>query len=217
MKYNFYGSLAALLVIGAIGLAGCTSYASTPTPAATLARQATTQPTPTGAHEPAPLTQGIPATPTGPAQLLSGSTPAAGVKRVIDPEIEISFEIPADWHQNGTGWSWSPPATDTVRIGINWNEIGPGWQPTSMLPNHSKTLKTAPIDLGWAQGTVYTVEVSAPAAAGGGPVAVEEHAVVVQKNGLRGYDFYASAPTAAKLAALDPTFHHVLNSSQREK
>ena len=36
MRYKFYGSFAALLVVGAIVLAGCGSNASTPTPVATL-------------------------------------------------------------------------------------------------------------------------------------------------------------------------------------
>ena len=212
MRYKFYGSFAALLVVGAIILAGCGSNATPPTPVATLPPQPTTQPTPTGL-----LTQGIPATASGQAQLLSGSKPATGVKRVIVPAIEISFEIPAAWRQNGTEWSWSPVATDTLRIGINWNDTGLGWQPTSLLPNQAQILQTAPLSLGWAQGTVYTVEITAPATVGGEVVAVEKHAVVVEKNGPRAYDFYASAPTAAKLATLDPIFQHMLDSSRREK
>ena len=80
-----------------------------------------------------------------------------------------------------------------------------------MLPNHSQTLQTTPVDLPWGKGTSYRLEVSDPAAAGGQPSSFEQH-VVVNLGDKVAYDFCASAPTAEGLAKLQPILQQMLSS-----
>jgi hypothetical protein len=139
------------------------------------------------------------------------ATPGAEERVTVTP-TGISFEVPQDWQRLGTEWSWASNDSGELRVGVNWNNTGPGWQPTAMLPNHSQTLQTSPVDLGWAQGTSYTVAVTATAAQGGGVLAVEKHVIVVQVDKPLAYDFYASAPSAGDLVTLHPVLQHMLDT-----
>ena len=64
-----------------------------------------------------------------------------------------------------------------------------------MLPNHATILDSGPVDLGWARGTRYTVEISVPVEAGGQPLLREVH-TIVRLVGTAVYDLYSSAPSA---------------------
>jgi hypothetical protein len=88
-----------------------------------------------------------------------------------------------------------------------------------MLPTSSQIIHSEPVELGWASGQSFTVEVYAPAAQGDdtrAPVqSVETHVIVVVSLGdtRRAFDFYAIGQTAEQLAILEPSLQHMLETS----
>ena len=88
-----------------------------------------------------------------------------------------------------------------------------------MLPTSSQIIHSEPVELGWASGQSFTVEVYAPAAQGDdtrAPVqSVETHVLIVVSLGdtRRAFDFYATGQTAEQLAILEPSLQHMLETS----
>lgn len=142
----------------------------------------------------------------------TGATPAVtGWKRVQMPDMGISFEVPQNWQQLGIEYAWGPSANGGLHTGVNANDVGPGWEPTSMLPNHSQVLQSTPMDLGWAKATVYTVQVSDSAAEGGSAQGIQTHIIAVA-GGKRAYDFYASGRNSDDMALLQPVLQHMVST-----
>ncbi len=132
----------------------------------------------------------------------TGQTPTATVstwERVSIPDAAISVEIPRDWQRRGQEWVWSPRDNPATRIGVKWSDIGPGWQPQSMLPANGKVLQSSAVDLGWSTATMFTVSV--PDSAG---VQTSEAHIVTQAGGKRAYDFFGAARTDNELNFLRP-------------
>ncbi len=150
----------------------------------------------------------------------SSPTPAPVYQEVNIPEAGLVFEVPAGWLRLEPEWAWAPDGANSLRIGVNWMDIQPPQEvEAAMLPTPSQVIHSEPVELGWASGRRFTVEVYAPAAQGGdtrAPVqSVETHVIVVVSQGdtRRAFDFYASGQTAEQLAILEPSLQHMLETS----
>lgn len=142
----------------------------------------------------------------------TGSTPAVtGWKQVQMPDTGMSFEVPQNWQQFGIEYAWGPPASGGPHIGVNVNDVAPGWEPTGMLPNHSQVLQSTPMDLGWAKATVYTVQLSDSAAEGGSAQGIQTHIIAIA-GGKRAYDFYASGRNSDDMEMLQPILQHMVST-----
>jgi hypothetical protein len=92
-----------------------------------------------------------------------------------------------------------------------------------MLPVQAQVLDSAPIDLEWATGRRFTLEVYAPADQsndGKAPIqAVEEHVLVTldQESGRRVIDIFVTAPTAEQFDMLRPILSQALSSFTLEE
>ena len=150
----------------------------------------------------------------------SSLTPAPVYRKVDIPEAGLMFEVPDGWRRLEPEWTWSPDSANSLRLGVNWMDVQPPQEmEAALLPNHSQTIHSEPVELGWASGRRFTVEVYAPAEQGGdtqAPVqSVETHVIVVVSLGdtRRAFDFYARGQTAEQLAILEPSLQHMLATS----
>jgi hypothetical protein len=139
--------------------------------------------------------------------------------RVSLAEAGLSAEIPAGWLRLEPEWTWTPVEDSPLRLGIHWATLQPPQEAEAvLLPTLAQVLQSDPLDLSWGSGRLVTLEVYAPAPAGGVKAAVqsvERHAiVVVEQNGIRrAFDLYAVAPTQEALEGLEPLLQHMLDSS----
>ena len=150
----------------------------------------------------------------------SSSTPAPVYQEVNIPEAGLVFEVPAGWLRLEPECAWAPDNANSLRLGFNWMDIQPPQEvEAAMLPHHSQIIHSEPVELDWASGRSFTVEVYAPAAQGDdtrAPVqSVEIHVLIVVSLGdtRRAFDFYASGQTAEQLAILEPSLQHMLETS----
>jgi hypothetical protein len=141
-------------------------------------------------------------------------------RRVEIPDVGLVLEVPSDWQRLDPEWVWFPDDTGDLRIGIKWADIQPPMEPEAMmLPNHSQTLQSEPVELDWGNGRRFTVEVYGPAIQGGdtqAPVqSVETHILVIASQGdaRRAFDFYASGRTTEQITSLEPALQRVLDSA----
>ncbi len=147
-------------------------------------------------------------------RILATSVPAASAgqwTRVQIPGVNLSFEGPTGWKQQGKEYAWANPKASGQLVGINWMERKGGVEPTSILPKQATSLDAAPIELKWGKGIKYTVEIS-NSAAGGNAVAVETHVVILTDKFV--VDVYASAPSPEDLDSLAFTLQHMLDSAK---
>lgn len=139
---------------------------------------------------------------------------AAGYQRVGGRALGITFEIPLDWHQDPLEEVWRPSAgVAPVALGVS-NHSGPGLpEDQALLPNHGTLVDRRPVNLGWASGTRYTVEISAPAQAGGQPLMREVH-TIVRLGGKAIYDLYSAAAISDRpaMAAAEQHYEHLLTT-----
>jgi len=209
-------SLGLALVL--IVMSGCSDSVSTPeatstTPVITVKATATTKATqPSVTVEATRTPTATPPSPTAEPQ---------AYQQVDVPQVGLAFEVPHDWQRLEPELAWMPKDAGNCRLGFNWMDIQPPMEAeAAMLPNHSQTIQSNPVELSWGKGRLFTVEVYAPAAQGGdtrAPVqSVETHIVIVvsQENSRRAFDFYASGPTAGQLDILEPSLQHMLNSAR---
>ncbi len=188
--------LGSLVFVVVALVTACSSPAPTLVPTPTLVLPPSTIPLPTAA-DPKPTSAAVP-------------TLAVSWQRMAITTANISVETPKDWKRIGTEWAWTRPNVAAQSVSINWNTRKPGWESTSMLPNHSVSLDAQPIEVMWGTGMLHTVQVSQSAAQGGKPTAVEAHAIVLTDK--LAYDFSASAKTAEELATLQQVVQHMLDS-----
>jgi hypothetical protein len=141
-------------------------------------------------------------------------------REVTVSDLGLTFEVPADWMQLEPNLAWTPELRGELGLGLAWTELEPPMEPEAvLLPSPSQIVNSDPVDLVWARGRRFTLEVYAPAAAGGdtkAPVeSVETHVLLTVDRGEErlGLDFYASAPSAAGLEQLEPALQHILESA----
>ena len=127
-------------------------------------------------------------------------------ERATIAEAGISLDVPKGWKRLGMEWAWSVFFDGGPRVGVNWADAGQGREPTAMLPAGAVSLGAQDVTLPWGKGMVYTVQVVA-----GKATTYEAHAII-RVGDKRDYDFYASAPTQAELAALRAVLQHMLES-----
>ena len=150
----------------------------------------------------------------------SSPTPAPVYQEVNIPEAGLVFGVPAGWLRLEPEWAWAPDGADSLRIGVNWMDIQPPQEvEAAMLPTRSQVIHSEPVELDWASGRLFTVEVYASAAQGDdtrAPVqSVETHVIFVVSPGgtRRAFSFYASGQTAEQLAILEPSLQYMLETS----
>jgi hypothetical protein len=173
---------------------------STVTPVATVSSPSTARPV-------SPDLPGGDPTPAGqplPEESPTTGTAAAHWQRVQIPEVGVAFEVPAAWPRLGAAWAWSADGRSAPHVGFKWSE---GSSPSEMVPTPSVVTAIKPVNLGWAEGQSFQVEVMVA----GAVAAVEKHVVVRIDSDLSG-DFYVTGRSTADLTALDPILAHVLSS-----
>jgi hypothetical protein len=117
----------------------------------------------------------------------------------------ISFEVPDEW-ERGAGWTWRPSGTEGLLLGFQWGNVAPSSHPEAIfLPPNALMLRSEDVDLGWAAGRWYELEVfqqPAQGQSGGQIVGYERHVIVItgEAQSRVGLDFYARSSTRAGLA-----------------
>ncbi len=148
----------------------------------------------------------------------TSSVPA--YRPVSVPQIGLSFEVPADWQQLDPETAWAPGPDSDHRLALNGVELEPPMEPEAlMLPNDAQIIESQPIDLGWAKGRRFTLEVYASAAQQGEEAAVESvqtHTLITIAQGEKrlGLDFYTVAPSIEGLQELEPVLQRMLDTAQ---
>jgi hypothetical protein len=140
-----------------------------------------------------------------------------GAYRVVEtPELRV--EVPADWQRRDALWTWAPPGAPEGAaaqwVGVNVVDLEPPQEPEAvLLPQPAQVVASTEVDLGWAQGRSFTLEVYDAA---GAVASMERHVVVTvaQDGTRRAYDLYAAGKTAELLEALAPVLEHMLASAQ---
>jgi hypothetical protein len=149
-----------------------------------------------------------------------GVSDALSYQRIDAPELGLTFEVPATWERLEPELAWAPEARSDLRLAVNGMTLNPPMeQEAALLPNHAQIVDSQPVDLGWAEGRRFTLEVYGPAAEGGeqAPVAsVQTHVLVTLEQGdaRLAFDFYAVAPTAEALETLASPLQRMLDSAQ---
>jgi hypothetical protein len=146
--------------------------------------------------------------------------PVVVYQKVNVPEIGLTFEVPSTWEQLEGAFAWAPEAASSSRLGSEWVKLEPPMElEAALLPKPAQIVESAPIDLGWAEGRRFTLEVYGPASEGDDAQAavesLEAHVLItVDRDQDRlGLDFYASAPDAEALGTLEPALQHMLDTA----
>jgi hypothetical protein len=166
------------------------------------------------------------ATPTPAATTTAEPTTAAPAYRTVTiPEIGLSLEVPAGWDRLEPAWSWAPPGQAEPRpvVGVKWTDLVPPQEvEAALLPGPSQITESEAVDLSWASGRRFTLEVYGEGEGGEGeeaPVASREIHVLLVPNleeGRLGIDLYAAAETSGQLENVRPALQHMLDSSRLE-
>jgi hypothetical protein len=145
--------------------------------------------------------------------------PPEAYQTVNVPDLGLTFEVPAGWRQPEPRLAWTPEDGSVLRLGFNGVALEPPTEPEpALLPQLAQILESERVDLEWAEGRSFTLEVYRPAVEDGdtkAPVeSVQEHVLVVLKRGegLLGLDFYASAPDVEALSSLEPALRRMLDT-----
>lgn len=89
-----------------------------------------------------------------------------------------------------------------------------------LLPHDAQIMDSEAVDLGWAEGRRFTLEVYGPADQGDdtqAPVeSVQTHVLVTLRQGDErlGLDFYASAPSTEQMNVLAPLLQHLVDTAE---
>jgi hypothetical protein len=144
----------------------------------------------------------------------------ADMNRVVMlPQYGLTVEIPASWQQHGNEPVWRPRDDELACVGVNWVDLQPPQEAEpALLPQGAQILESEAVELTWAQGRSFTLEVYADDASDGDDRAkvatVEQHLIVVveRESGRRAYDVYAVADSPEQLADIMPVYHQLLMS-----
>lgn len=135
-------------------------------------------------------------------------------------EIGLTVEVPSAWERLGGELAWAPGEESGSRLGFEWMTLEPPMElEAALLPKPAQIVESAPIDLGWAEGRRFTLDVYGAGTGEGdaqAPVeSVEMHVLTtVDQDGARlGLDFYVSAPDGEALETLEPALQHMLNTA----
>jgi hypothetical protein len=125
-------------------------------------------------------------------------------QRVAVPDLDISFDVPADWQRLGQEWAWSPDGTSVPRTGFVWTERK---RPAEMLPGALTVVHQESLDLGWTEASSFRLE----RRQGDELVAAEWHVVVQLSDEFTG-DFYASGRSLDELGGVELVLRHLLTT-----
>ncbi len=142
---------------------------------------------------------------TSPITSADGSTASQAYGRVGGVELGMTFEVPAWWQQDGSGYVWRTGSGGAVAF-IGAEAYSPTQVPDDLLllPRGWRSVARQPADLGWASGTQYLVDLGD----------TQQTHVVVRLGGKIVYDFFSSAPSnnAAAATSAEEARTHLLNS-----
>ena len=148
------------------------------------------------------------------------SSGAAEANRVVTlPQHGLTVEVPASWQQHGDEPVWRPREDELACVGVNWVDLQPPQEAEpALLPQSAQILESEAVELTWAQGRSFTLEVYAEDTSDGDDRAkvatVEQHLIVVvqRESGRRAYDVYAVADSPERLADIMPVYQQLLTS-----
>ncbi len=135
------------------------------------------------------------------------------------PELNLTFVVPAGMEQE-LEFVWSADEVQDGLLGFNYVKFEPPMEPESVLPIPAQILNSEPANFPWGEGRWYTLEHYDQASESEGketqaPVtSVQRHLLVrVEVGGERYFlDFYAGAPSAETLSALEPQLQEMVES-----
>lgn len=147
--------------------------------------------------------------------------PSASYRPVEVADLGLTFEVPANWRQLGSGLAWAPGGEASPHLAFNWVELPPPNQiEAAMLPSPAQILSSEPVTLPWGEGRRFKVACYGSSATDEGEGQMEVEAVHVHvlfthsgKNGRLGLDFYAVAESDEELARIEPVLQHLLDSA----
>ncbi len=162
------------------------------------------------------------ADPTPPSAMPPREEGSAQYTRVDIPEAGVAVEVPVAWYRFEPAWAWSPYESAVPRVGVWWQDMQPPMEiEAAMLPQNSVVLESESVELDWADGRWYTVELYAAASSGTGSEAtpsvraVEMHVLIALPQGSdrRVVDLYGSARNAGELQTLRPVLEQMVTSA----
>jgi len=130
-------------------------------------------------------------------------------ERVDVPDVGLVVEIPSGWTREGTNWVWAPVEPSGIVLGLRWLDVRPPQEvEAAFLPAGGVVRDSKQIDLGWASGRYYVVDVTAQTPR------VEEHVLFSEQSSgaRRVFDLYLIAPDDARYMQLRPVLLHSLGS-----
>jgi hypothetical protein len=203
MKDRTLVCLLSLMLVLAFFLSGCNA----------LTGDAVTAPTPA-----LPTAESLPEEPNESAEEPHSSD--ADMNRVVTlSQYGLTVELPTSWQQHGNEPVWRPRDDELACVGVNWVDLQPPQEAEpALLPQGAQIRESEAVELTWAQGRSFTLEVYADDASDGDAQAkvatIEQHLIVVVKHesGRRAYDVYAVADSPEQLADIMPVYHHLLTS-----
>lgn len=93
----------------------------------------------------------------------ASAEPVAAYQVVTIPEIGLTFEVPSGWIEVEGAFAWLPEAGSDSRLAFEWVNLEPPIElEAALLPKPAQIVESAPVDLGWAEGRRFTLEVYGP-------------------------------------------------------
>jgi len=139
-------------------------------------------------------------------------------QKIEVPELDLMYEIPANWYQGVNGEIWFTDETPGAFIGVKWLDLEAPQEPEAvLLPHPSRTIFSGDFDLDGVAGRMIGLETYAHVSEGdekASVVTVETHviAVVVSDNQRRALDVYVGADSQAELESIVAVYQHLLGT-----
>lgn len=116
-------------------------------------------------------------------------------------QVGILFEVPANWTQVEDTLEWQPEGVAPAGLGFIGRSGELDTDPATLLPDSDGLVRSAELELAWATGISYTIQLEGT---------WERHVVIPA--GTQILDFYTSGLTQQALTALNPVLQHTLDS-----
>jgi hypothetical protein len=133
-------------------------------------------------------------------------------------ELNLNFQAPRGW-ESPTGRIWVSPDDSSSLVGFQWRWVNPPAMPEAVfLPANAQMRDSGELDLGWASGRWYEIDVYYPPQEGEVNAQIQTHerhlVLLYNVNDQRlGVDFYARANRLERLAALSDIVEYMAESA----
>lgn len=136
--------------------------------------------------------------------------PVTGWETMTIPELGLTFDMPQGWQKQGAEWTWAAPGPGAPRLGIDWQDVTPGWQPDQLLPPGAVILsREAGLVGGVLRATRFVIQAPVDQS---DPSAMPFQTHLVIQVDTRAYDAFAMARSQKELNELDNLLLHVIGS-----